>query len=70
MIEDSIRRTRNNLDDFEKKYGFATAELLRREAEGGVDDGNLELVEWIGESRVLERLQSELDLLDGIRICS
>ncbi len=70
MIKDSIKRTRHNLAAFEKKYGYTTSELLRREADGVVGDGNLELIEWIGESRVLERLQSELDLLDDIQICS
>ena len=70
MIENGIRRTRNNLAGFEKKYGFSTSALLRKEAGGAVDDTNLELIEWIGESRLLERLQSELDLLAGIQICS
>jgi len=70
VIHDSIRRTRLNLKGFEGKYGFSTAELLNREALGSLDDDNLELIEWIGESKVLERLQSELELLEEIRICS
>tara|TARA_B100000315_G_scaffold210405_1_gene206625 strand:- start:132 stop:425 length:294 start_codon:yes stop_codon:yes gene_type:complete len=70
MIRDSIKRTKRNLEAFEKKYGFSTSELLQKETHGSLDDSNLELIEWIGETRILERLQSELELLDDIRICS
>lgn len=68
MVQDSLRRTRLNLAHFEKKFGHSTSDLLRKESE--LDDDNLELIEWLGEARLLERLQAELDLLDGIRICS
>jgi predicted DNA-binding protein YlxM (UPF0122 family) len=70
MIQDSIKRTRLNLTAFEEKYGFSTSELLKREADGSLDDDNLELIEWVGETKVLERLQSELELLQEIHICS
>jgi len=70
MLEDSIKRTRLNVSELEKKYGFSTSELLDKESDGTLDDDNLELIEWIGESRILDRLQSELDLLNDIKICS
>lgn len=69
MIQESIKRTTLNLSGFETKHGFSTAELLRREGQGSFDDANLELIEWIGEARLLERLQSELELLEDIQIC-
>lgn len=70
MIQDSIKRTETNLMAFEEKYGFNTSELLRRESDGSLNDDNLELIEWVGEVKVLERLRSELELLKEIRICS
>ena len=38
MLEDSIRRTRSNLSELEKKYGFSTSELLDKESDGTLDD--------------------------------
>lgn len=70
VIQDSIKRTKVNLSVFEKQYGTSTAELLEQEADGTIDDNNLDLIEWLGETRMLQRLQSELELLEDIRICS
>ena len=70
VVQESIKRTRTNLTAFEYKYGFTTHVLLAKEADGSLDDGNLELIEWIGEARMLGRLQCELELLDEIRVCS
>ncbi len=70
MIQHSIKRTGLNLTAFEEKYGFSTPELLRKEADGSLDDNNLEIIEWIGETKALERLRSELEILEEIRICS
>ena len=70
MVQDSIRRTELNLKTFEQNHGFTTSELLRKEADGSLHDDHLELIEWIGETKLLERLRSELELLKEIRICS
>ena len=69
MIQGSLERTKLNLMTFEEKYGFTTPELLSKEVDGSLDDDDLELIEWIGETRILERLQSELELLEEIQIC-
>ena len=68
-IQDSIERTRKNLDEFAVKYGISTADLLERESQGTLVDDNLEFIEWIGEARILERLEAELKLLQEIEIC-
>ncbi len=70
MIQESIKRTQSNLKAFEETFGFSTDKLLRSEADGSLDDSDLESIEWIGETKVLERLRSELELLKDIRICS
>ena len=70
IIQDSIKRTEINLKAFEKQYGISTTDLLKQESEGAIDDDNLEMIEWLGEVRMLQRLQSELDLIEDIHICS
>lgn len=69
LIGHSIKRTRKNLADFEARYGFTTSALLESERDGSLNDDNIELIEWIGESRTLEYLEAELRLLEDIRIC-
>ena len=64
MIQESIKRTQRNLKAFEEKYGFGTSELLEREVGGCLNDDNLEFIEWIGETRLYERLRSELEVLE------
>ena len=70
MVQNSLDRTLSNLDTFEQKFGFTTSSLFQKEAQGHLNDDNLELIEWLGEARMLERLKTELELLDGIQICS
>lgn len=70
IIQDSIKRTRDILAAFEEQFGMGTADLLKQEADGALDDNNLEIIEWLGETRMLQRLQSELKLLEDIHVCS
>ena len=70
MLVGGIERTRRKMAAFEAQYGYGTSELLRREAEGDVDDGDLGLVEWLGEARTLVRLKSDLAVLEDIQVCS
>ena len=35
-----------------------------------IKPGKLDIIEWLGEIRMLQRLQSELELLKDIHICS
>lgn len=70
ILQESIKRTQERLTAFEEKYGFTTPMLLRRASHSSFDDSNLEQIEWIGESKLLERLQAELALIDDIKICT
>ncbi len=70
MITTGIQRTQQRLKYFEEKYHYSTQSLLKREAEGTLDDNNLDIIEWLGESRILERLETEYQDLVGIEICS
>jgi hypothetical protein len=35
----------------------------------GMDDDNLDYVEWTGETKILKRLEEEHKELEGLRIC-
>lgn len=70
MIATGIRRTQARLNQFEQRYGFSTEQLLKNEASGAIDDNSIEMIEWLGESRMLTRLQTEYRELAEIEICS
>lgn len=70
VIATGIRRTRERLSDFEHKYGFSTEALLKKEHDGTLNDDELDIIEWLGEWRMLERLQDEHKELEEIEICS
>lgn len=70
MLVSGIERTRRRLAALEKQYALTTAQLLQRESEGDVEDDNLELIEWLGEARTLERLEAEFSVLEDIQVCS
>lgn len=66
----SISRTKNQIRSFEQKYNMSTEELLSRESNSTLDDSNLEFIEWLGEIRLLKRLEAELGTIESIKICS
>jgi hypothetical protein len=70
LVATGIKRTRERLTAFEQKYGFSTEELLKQEHEGTLNDDELDIIEWLGEWRMLERLQDEHHELAEIEICS
>lgn len=70
VIATGIKRTRMRIKYFETTYEFSTAELLEKETLGTLDDSDLEIIEWLGEYRMLERLEAEYRELVGLEICS
>ena len=34
-----------------------------------IDDDNLDFVEWIGETKILKRLEEEYNELEGLQVC-
>ncbi len=65
LLQAGIGRTEQRVRDFEKKYGLSSEEFLRRYANDEFDE-TLDLIEWIGECRLLERMREKLDILQGI----
>ena len=69
LIEAGIRRTEQRLKDFEMRYGLSTQEFIQRyENDEFVE--MLDFDEWIGEYRLLERLQEKAETLRGIRFAN
>lgn len=56
LLQAGIQRSQQELQEFEVRYGFATDEFLRRYENNQIEE-TLELAEWIGEHRMLERLK-------------
>lgn len=65
LLEAGIRRTEQRLHAFETKYQLPTAEFVHRFQNDEFEE-TLELAEWIGESRMLERLREKVETLKGI----
>ena len=58
LLESGIRRTQRRLDEYETKHKLSTNEFIRR-FEMNEFDETLDLLEWIGEYRMLNALQEE-----------
>lgn len=65
LLEAAIRRTEQRLREFEARYQLPTDEFIRRFEDDEFEE-TLELAEWIGEYRLLERLRDKADALRGI----
>jgi hypothetical protein len=44
-------------------------EQLMQKIRNGMDDDNLDFVEWVGETEILKRLEEEYNELEGLRVC-
>lgn len=67
LLEAGINRTRQRLQEFETRFGLSSAEFIRRYEQGNMEE-SLEFAEWIGEYRLLERLQEKAETLREIRL--
>jgi hypothetical protein len=68
LLKASINRTKARISSFEQKYSMSTEQFMQKIREG-MDDDNLDYVEWIGERKILKRLEEEYKELEGLRIC-
>ncbi len=64
LLEVGMRRTERRLREFETTYRMATKDLVRRFENDELDE-TLELAEWIGEYRLLQRLHEKTETLHG-----
>lgn len=69
LLQAGIRRTEQRLLDYEVRFGMATSEFARRFEDGEIEEV-LDFDEWLGEYRLLQRLQEKLDTLRGIEFAN
>jgi hypothetical protein len=54
---------------FEKQYGLTTGEFLTRYENDELPE-TLDLAEWVGEVRLLSRLQEKVEVLRNVRFAN
>jgi hypothetical protein len=66
LLNLGIQRTQQRLAAFEAKYHFSTEDFIRRYEDDQIAE-SLEFAEWVGEHRMLERLQEKVNTLQGVK---
>ncbi|MCP4152697.1 MAG: hypothetical protein GY757_33490 [bacterium] len=66
LIEAGVRQTESHLNKFEEKYQLKTQDFIC-DYENDKLDETLDFIEWIGESRLLKRLNQKADTLRSIK---
>lgn len=69
LLEAAIRRTQRRLQEFEARYNLPSAELARRFEQDEMEE-TVELAEWIGQYRLLQRLQEKTAILAEVRFAN
>jgi hypothetical protein len=69
FLEAAIQRTKQRLDEFEQKYQMTTKEFVTR-YENDEFTETLEFDEWIGEYRLLARLQEKVEMVREIQFAN
>ena len=66
LLEAGVRRTEKRLHEFEEKYNLGTQKFISRYENDELEE-TLDFDEWIGEFKMLTRLQEKVDTLRDIR---
>lgn len=69
LLEVSIRQAEHRLQAFERRFAMKTADFLSRYENDQIDE-TLEIAEWIGEFRLLERLREKIRTLRSIHFAN
>ena len=69
LLQAGIRRTEQQLKAFEAQYALSSDEFLRRYENDELSE-TLDLAEWVGEIRLLERLREKANTLQEIRFAN
>lgn len=69
LLEAGIKRTEQRINGFETKYQLPTDKFIRG-FENDEFEESLEFAEWVGEYRLLERLQEKANVIRGIKFAN
>ena len=66
LTEAGVKQAKNRVNEFEKRYRMSSKEFITRYENYEIEE-NMDFAEWIGELRLLERLQEKMETLKDIR---
>lgn len=66
MMKAGLRQTEQRLQNFEKKYHLTTTEFVSAYKDDKLEE-TMDFIEWMGESKLLDRLLEKIGTLKGIR---
>lgn len=69
LLETGIERTKRRLAGLETRHGMATEEFIRKFEANELEE-TLETAQWVGEQRLLVRLQEKADALREIEFAN
>ena len=69
LLQAGAQRTEQRLSEFEVKYQLSTSEFIHR-YEADQFEETLDFAEWLGESRLLEKLREKIAILQGIQFAN
>jgi len=69
LLDAGIQQTEERLKAFENKFQLTTAEFIPRFESNQIAE-TVELAEWVGEHRLLERLREKAEVLRGIEFAN
>jgi hypothetical protein len=69
LLQINIKRTEQNLNKFEARFGLSTSEFIRRFENDELPE-TLDYIEWVGEYRLLIRLHEKTETLREIRFAN
>lgn len=66
LLMAGIQRTKKNIHSYESRFGMKTEDFLKRYENDELDE-TLEFAEWIGEFRMLNRLEEKTETLQEVQ---
>ena len=66
LVEAGMKQSKHAIRAFEKKYKMTTKEFLLRYENDEIEEA-IDLAEWIGEIRLIERLEEKAETLRDIQ---
>lgn len=69
LLEVGIRQTQQRLTEFESRYSMSSDEFKSRFEDDNLDE-TLDYIEWVGETRLLQRLKDKVAILREIQFAN
>lgn len=69
LLTIGLRKTQQRLQTFEQRFVLPTAEFVNKYANNEIAE-TLDTIEWLGEYRLAQRIQTKIDTLKAIRFAN